>query len=94
MSVSAGQSAYAPCGFRGKVARSAPEDRERITVLGCGNAAGQYVPGFFLLPHDLKDASGKIYVEASGNGWNDEQKFHHWLEFVLFPFLKPLLETG
>ena len=82
------------------MARSAPEDRERITVLGCGKAAGQYVPGFFLLPtqtlnpHDLKDACGKIYMEASGNGWTDEQKFHHWLEFVLFPFVKPLLETG
>ena len=44
--------------------------------------------------HDLKDTSGKIYVEASGNGSTDEQKFHHWLEFVLFTFMKPLLETG
>ena len=45
-------------------------------------------------PHDLKDASRKMYVEASGNGSTDEQKFYRLFEFVFFPFVKPLLETS
>ena len=36
--------------FCEKVATSAPEDRERITVLECSNAAGKYVLRFFLQP--------------------------------------------
>ena len=59
------------------------EKKEQITVIGCGNAAGQSIPPMVIfegkyLDHKwtVGEIPGTLYG-MSGKGWTDQQLFFH-----------------
>ena len=58
--------------------------KEQITVIGCGNAAGQSIPPMVIfegkyLNHEwtVGEISGTLYG-MSGKGWTDQELFLYW----------------
>ena len=63
--------------------------KEQITVIGCGNAAGQSIPPMVIfegkyLNHEwtVGEIPGTLYG-MSGKGWTDQELFLHWLRHFL-----------
>jgi hypothetical protein len=68
-------------------------DRTLVTVLGCGNAQGQYVPPFFVFPGArmrqelLEGKSTGTSGDVTESGWSNSIIFKKYLENHLLKFL-------